>query len=146
MARADAFFAKNGRERGDLVRIQVKHFVVQGQTVGFLDHAQHDLTRDQTLLGHAKVPHIVILLPQPFGANGRHVVENDRQLLIDKRAQQVREYLLDFVPALDEGIHGGSGGFSGSEKAADASLDEHHNEILTFKKYNNNYIYLILKD
>jgi hypothetical protein len=74
----------DGRHSGD---IAVKYFVIQRQTIGRLQHAEHDLARDQIFLRHAKFAHAIVLLRYPFGPDRRHVIEHHGQILIDHRTQ-----------------------------------------------------------
>ena len=70
-------------ERGHLGRVAIEHLVVQRQALGSLHHAEHDLARNQPLLGHAEVAQVAVLLRQATGTDGGHVVEHDGQILID---------------------------------------------------------------
>ena len=90
----------------DLRRVAVEHLVVERQAVSGLHHAEHDLACDHALFGHAEFAHIAVLLGQPSGANGGHVVEHHGQILVDQGPQQASQHTLDFIVMFDQGIHG----------------------------------------
>jgi hypothetical protein len=46
------------------------------------------------------------LLRQACGADGGHVVEHHRQVLVNQRAQQTCHYGIDLVLVLNQRIHG----------------------------------------
>lgn len=107
-------------ERGHLGRVAIEHLVVQRQALGGLHHSEHDLARNDPLLGHAEVAQVAFLLGQAARTNGGHVVEHDGQILIDQRAQQAGEHRLDFLVAVDQYVHGTQQVLVGDRLAHDA--------------------------
>ena len=79
--------------------------MINRQTIARLHHPQHHLTGDEAFLGHAEPADIAFLVRGAFRANGSHVVEHHRQLLIDQGAQQVGDHSIDLGLMIDQGIH-----------------------------------------
>jgi hypothetical protein len=90
----------------DLGGVALKDLVIQGQALGRLNHPQHDLACDDAFLGHAVAAYITLLLGQPGGADGGHVVEDHGQILIHQRAQQTGHDTIDLVFVIHQGVHG----------------------------------------
>lgn len=80
--------------------------MVQRQALGRLHHTEHDLSGDQPFFGHAELAQIAVLLAQPFGADGGHIVEDARQVLIDQGPQQAADDFVDASLLGDERVHG----------------------------------------
>ena len=98
-------FFKRRLQRGRLGRVAVKHLVIDRHAVARLHHAQHELARDHAFFGHAKAAYIRVLLAEPCSANRREVIEHDRQLLIDERAQQPGDAIVHRRLMIHQGIH-----------------------------------------
>jgi len=70
-----------------------------------LHHPQHHLARDAALLGQTETAQLCRQLSPTFGADRGQVVEDDRQFLIDQRAQQRGQRRLQRLGAVAQGIH-----------------------------------------
>ena len=95
-----------GLERGYLGRVAFEYLVVKRQSVSCLHHSEHDLARHHPLFGHAELAHVIGLLGKPFSADGRHVIEHHRQVLVHQGAKQPGQDLVHRALLIDQRIHG----------------------------------------
>ncbi len=77
-----------------------------GQAFGGLHDAEHDLPADAAVLGQAELANLAGHLTLALHADRRHVVEHDRQVLIDQRPQHRRQGALHRLTALGQRVHG----------------------------------------
>jgi len=96
---------KRGHQGGRLGGVAVKDLVVDGQPVGGLHDAEHELAGDHAFFGHAELAHIVGLLGEPLGADRGQIVEDHRELNIDQWAQQRGEALIDLGLVRHQCVH-----------------------------------------
>ena len=92
-------------ERGCLRRVAGEDLVVDRHAVGGLHHAEHELPGDQPLLGHAVSTNVTLQLAQAFGADGGEVVEDDRQIVVDQRAQQTGHAVVHRILVIHQCVH-----------------------------------------
>ncbi|OIQ70110.1 hypothetical protein GALL_482830 [mine drainage metagenome] len=77
----------------------------QRQSLGRLHHAEHELATHPPVLGQAELAQVAGQLGLALHADGGHVVEHHRQILVDQRAQQPGQRRLDAVLVFDQRIH-----------------------------------------
>jgi hypothetical protein len=93
------------QHRLGLGRVALEDLVIDRQALAGLHHAQHELTSDQALLGHAELADIAGHRGESFGANRGHVVERHRQILVDQGAQQRGDHAIDCVLVVHQRVH-----------------------------------------
>ena len=96
--------AERGQQGTRLGRVAVEHLVVDRQSFGGLNHAEHELAGNQPLLGHAVLAHVADLFAEPFATDRGEVVEDHRKILIDQRAQQPSDHAIDLILVIHQGI------------------------------------------
>ncbi len=95
----------HGAERRCLGRVPFPDPMRQRQSLGRLHHAEHELATHPPVLGQAELAQVAGQLGLALHADGGHVVEHHRQILVDQRAQQPGQRRLDAVLVFDQRIH-----------------------------------------
>lgn len=96
----------DGRDqRRGLAGIAGEDLVVNRKAVCGLYHAEHDLAGDSAVFRQAEAAQLLGHLRAALGANRRQVVEDDRQLLIEQRAQQRRQRRFERIGTVHERVH-----------------------------------------
>ena len=96
---------QDGQQGLRFSRIPIKDFVINRQTLGRLNHPQHELPGNQAFLGHAELAHITLHGREPLGADGGHVVEGQREIPVHQRAQQTGHHPIDRFLVVHERVH-----------------------------------------
>jgi hypothetical protein len=77
----------------------------QWQPLGRLHHPEHELAANPPVLGQAELAQVAGQLGLALHADGGHVVEHHRQILIDQRAQQPGQRRLHAALVFDQRVH-----------------------------------------
>jgi hypothetical protein len=99
-------FLDDGLQGGGLTRAALPYAVRDGQAFGGLHHAEHELPDNAPVLGLAEGAHVTGQLGVAFHAHGGEVVEDNRQLLVDERAQQRGQTLQHRFGPISQRVHG----------------------------------------